>query len=368
MYSEKMSYNIKNPFISKIKDRKLLNKEGSSKKTYHIILDIKDSDIKYEVGDSVAILPQNDPKIVDLTITSMKGSNNLIIQDPKTNEKINLFDFLQKKANITRASSKLLKLFIKDPSIEDTKKYLSSFHVWDLLKQFPKHKIDPQEICNNLLPLLPRLYSAASSLKMYPSEIHLVITHVSYELSKIKRNGVCTEFMCHLASILKTPIAIYIQPSHNFKLTKDQQRPIIMIATGCGIAPFRAFLEERYLEKTEGSNWLFFGERNKKTDFYFEDFFQDLVDNNFLRLTTCFSRDQEDKIYVQDKLLENQSDVWQWLQQGALIYLCGDIKMSKDVDEMLKLIFIEEGNLNPKEADLYLKTLIKEKKYLKDVY
>jgi len=363
-----MTYNMKNPFISRIEHRKLLNKEGSSKKTYHIILNIKHSNIKYKPGDSVAIFPQNDPRIVDLTIKYMKTNPNFKIQDPKTNEKITLFDFLLKKTNITKASAKLLKLFIKNPSLEVTKKYLTNHNVWDILKEFPKHKIEAQEICNNLLPLLPRLYSIASSLKMYPNEIHLLITHVSYELSNIKRNGVCSEFMNHLAFKLKTPIPIYIEPSHGFKLTKDTKKPIIMIANGCGLAPFRAFLEERFIDKTEGLNWLFFGERNSKTDFYFEDFFKDLAYKNFLRLTTAFSRDQEDKIYVQDKLLENQSDAWQWIQKEAIIYVCGDIRLSRGVDEKLKLIFIEEGNLNPKQANDYLKTLIKEKRYLKDVY
>lgn len=356
------------PFISRIKYRRLLSKQGSSKKTYHIILDIKNSNINYQPGDSVAILPQNDPRIVDLTINYMKTDPDTEIQDPKTDKKIKLYDFLQNKANITKAPLNLLKLFIKNPSIKEAKNYLSSHHVWDLLKLFPKHKSAPQQICNNLLPLLPRLYSAASSLKMYPTEIHLIITHVTYELSGIKRNGVCTEFMCHLASVLKTAIPIYIEPSHGFTLTKEAKKPIIMIAVGCGIAPFRSFLEERFTEKNEGLNWLLFGERNSKTDFYFEDFFKDLVDKNFLRLTTAFSRDQEDKIYVQNKVLDNGSDIWQWLQRGAIIYVCGNIKMSKALNEKLKLIFIEEGNLSPKEANNYLKTLIKEKRYLKDVY
>jgi sulfite reductase (NADPH) flavoprotein alpha-component len=357
-----------NPFMSRIKYRRLLNKEGSSKKTYHIILDIKDSDIQYEPGDSVAILPQNDPRIIDLMITYMKAMPTTEIKNPKTKEKMQLYDFLQNKASITKAPPNLLKLFIKKPSIEDIKKHLSSYHAWDLLKKFSRHNIEPQVICDNLLPLLPRLYSATSSLKMYPTELHLIITHVSYELSGIKRNGVCTEFMCHLASVLKTPIPTYIEPSHGFNLTKDKEKPIIMVAAGCGIAPFRAFLEDRFIDNAKGPNWLFFGERNSKTDFYFEDFFKDLVDKNSLRLTTAFSRDQKDKIYVQDKILENKSDIWQWIQKGAIIYVCGNVKIAKGIDENLKEVFIEEGNYTPQEANVFLKTLIKEKRYLKDVY
>jgi len=362
------SYNMKNPFISRIKYRRLLNKEGASKKTYHIILDVKDANLSYQPGDSVAIIPENDPRIVDLTIKSMKSNANEHIKDPKSDEIFSLQDFLTKKANITKAGPNLLKLFIKKLTPEDSKKYILNHHVWDILKEFPKHKISTQEICNNLLPMLPRLYSAASSLTLYPTEIHLIITHVSYELSGIKRNGVATEFICHLASVLKTPIPIYIQPSHGFNLTKDINTPIIMIGAGCGVAPFRAFLEERSLVNQDQSNWLFFGERNSKCDFYFEDFFKDLENKNLLRLTTAFSRDQEDKIYVQDRVLENGSDLWQWLQRGALMYICGDVKMARGVDESLKQIFMQEGNLSEEEAYNYLKNLIKEKRYLKDVY
>lgn len=362
------SYNIEKPFISKIKKRALLNKEGSTKKTYHIILDIEDSNIAYLPGDSVAIIPQNEKVLVDDIIKYIKPSKNIEILDPKTKQNFSLFDFLLKKANITKPSPKLLKLFIENPTIEQSKKYLHSYHVIDILKEFSNHQYSAQELCDCLLPLLPRLYSAASSLKMYPNEIHLLVTHVAYELQGIKRKGVCTEFLCHTSKLLDTPISMYIEPSHGFNLTKDLKRPLIMIAAGCGLAPFRSFLEDRYLDDAPGENWLFFGERNQKLDFYFEEFLQDLSDKNFLRLTTAFSRDQEDKIYVQDKLLENQSDIWQWIQNGALLYICGDVKMSRGVDETLKLIFIEEGNLNPKEANDYLKNLIKEKHYLKDVY
>lgn len=360
-------YNRENPFISKIKSRRLLSKEGSSKQTYHIVLDIKNSKIQYQPGDSVAILPQNDPKIADSIINHINARRDLEIIDPKTNRQIKIYDFLLNKANITKPTWRLLKYFLKNSADEEIKKYLS-FHVTDILKEFSTAKIAPRKLCEGLSLLLPRLYSAASSLKIHPDEIHLVITHVSYEILGTKRNGVCTQFMCRAAKTSKTPVLIYMLPSSHFKLTKNKEKPIIMIAAGCGIAPFKAFLEERFLDNASGSNWLFFGERNEKTDFYFEDFLKDLVDKNQLRLTTSFSRDQEDKIYVQDKLLENQEDVWQWIQKGSLIYVCGDAKISKAVDETLKLIFVEEGNLNPREASAYLKTLIKDQIYLKDVF
>jgi len=363
-----MTYSNNKPYISRIKHRELLSKEGSSKKTYHLILDIKDSNISYECGDSIAILVENDPRIVDLTINSMNADPMQEIINPRTNEKIKLLDFLTKKANISKATFNFIKLFDKKLKIEEIKTLITTHHIWDILKLFPKHKVNIQDMCNNMMPLLPRLYSINSSLKMYPNDLHLLITHVSYELGGIKRNGVATEYICHLSQILKTKIPIYVQPSHGFRLTKDSDKPIIMIASGCGLAPFKAFLEERFVTKATGNNWLFFGERSAKTDFYFEDFFNDLVDRNLLRLSTAFSRDQEDKIYVQDRLLENSSDVWQWIHSGCLIYICGGLVMGRAVDETLQSIFIQEGNLSKEKARAFFKSLIKEKRYLKDVY
>ena len=361
------AYNLKNPFISKIKHRSLISKEGSSKKTYYFILDLKGSDITFASGESLAIIAQNDPRIVDLTLIYMKAKPDEEIVDPRTKEKIKLIDFLTKKANISKAIPNLIRLFTKKLNNDEMKKIVFSHHIWDLLKKFSKQKIASQEICNHLLPLLPRLYSIASSNLMYPHELHLLITHVSYELSNIKRNGVATEFICHLSKVLKTDIPIYVQPSHGFKLIKDTSKPIIMIASGCGLAPFKAFLEDRYLQNAK-NNWLIFGERNSKTDFYFEDFFKDLIDKNLLRLTCAFSRDQEDKIYVQDRILENSSDIWQWIHQGAIIYICGGLMMGKKVDEAMQQIFMQEGNLSNGDSRNFFKKLIREKRYLKDVY
>jgi len=359
-------YNLTNPFLSRIKSRKLLNK-GSAKKTYLVVLDIKKSNITYEPGDSIALIPENDAEIVNLTIQHMHANPNEEIIDPITKKKIKLFDFLLKKANINKATPKFINLFTKASSAQ-IQNLILSHHIWDILSQFPNHNISAQDICNNMLSLQPRLYSAASSINMHPHEIYLLITHVSYELSKIKRNGVATEYICHKAERIKTPIPIYIQKAHFFHLTKDNNQPIIMIGAGCGIAPYKAFLEERYLNNAKGDNWLFFGERYSDKDFYFKDFFQDLVDKNFLRLTTAFSRDQKDKIYVQDRVLENGPDIWQWLHSNAIIYICGNVKMAKDVEKTLLKIFVEEGNLSIENAGNFLKKITKEKRYLKDVY
>ncbi len=362
-------HSAKSPYITKIKDRKLLSKEGATKKSYQIILDIENAKLEYKPGDSVAIFPQNDPRIVDLTITHMHTSKQETITHPRNGQNILLEEFLTKYANISRVSPGLIKKLNPKIKPENIRPLIQSHHLWDLLKKFSKHKLSSQKICDLLLPILPRLYSISSSSKMYPEEMHLLITHVSYELNGIKRNGVCTEFMCHLSKENTTPIPIYIQPSHGFNLTTNDQAPIIMIGPGCGVAPFRAFLEERFMDQAPGENWLIFGERNSKTDFYYEDFFKDLVSKNKLRLSTAFSRDQKDKIYVQDKLYEHGADVWQWVQHGAHIYVCGDARrMAIDVEKNLIKIFLEQGNLQEAEARDYLYKLREEKRYLKDVY
>jgi len=188
-----MTYSFEKPYYTRIKQRELLNKEGSSKKSYHIILDLKDSNISYEPGDSVGILVENDPRNVDLTLNYMKADPNQEITNPRNKEKIKLIDFLTKKANISKANFNFIKLFDGKLKPDEIKKLITNHHIWDILKLFPKHKISVNDMCKNLMPLLPRLYSIISSLKMFPNEMHLLITHVSYELGGIKRNGVATE-------------------------------------------------------------------------------------------------------------------------------------------------------------------------------
>jgi sulfite reductase (NADPH) flavoprotein alpha-component len=215
---------------------------------------------------------------------------------------------------------------------------------------------------------MPRFYSIASSPKVYADEIHLTVAYSSAHVDGHLIVGVGSHFLCEQAHIESTPIPLYIQPSNHFTLPTPTTS-IILIGPGTGIAPFRAFIQERLATQAEGHNWLFFGERNRATDFYYGDYWTALEAQGRLRLDTAFSRDQAEKIYVQHKMLENKKALWEWLQQGAHLYVCGDAeRMAKDVDAALQQIVQEEGLLTEEEARKYLKTLRQEKRYLLDVY
>lgn len=196
----------------------------------------------------------------------------------------------------------------------------------------------------------------------------LLVAAFEYEVGGRIKKGVGSSFLCDLATVLETPIKLYHQPNPNFSLP-DADVDIIMIGPGTGVAPYRAFLQERVLKNTEGKNWLFFGERNQSYDFYFEDFFNSLVDQGLLKLSTAFSRDQQKKHYVQHEILKHSHEIYSWIKRGAHIYICGDAKhMAKDVTEALVTILSVEGNTSEKEALTSLREMRKSKQLMQDVY
>lgn len=347
-------YSRTNPYTAQIKERELLTKESSSKKTYHIVLTI-DEPLPFKVGDSIGVLPSNDPNQVDQIIERLGKRGDETIQDPKTGDPILFRDFLLHKANISKVSFHKL--------IEVEKSSLP------LIEQLKYHRPEPQQLCNILLPLLPRFYSIASSPRVYPSEIHLTVGYSSYELNGTLYSGVGSHFLCEGAHLFETVIPIYVQPSHHFTLPEDPNSPLIMIGPGTGIAPFRAFLQERIATQAEGAHWLFFGERNQSSDFYYADYWTELVKQGRLRLDTAFSRDQNEKIYVQHKMWERRKTIWNWIENHALIYVCGDAnEMAKGVEAVLLEIVRVEGNMNEEEGRQFLKKLKQAKRYLLDVY
>jgi sulfite reductase (NADPH) flavoprotein alpha-component len=378
------SFQHNHPFYAPLKKKILLSRAGSSKKVCQLIFDIKESRLSYSPGDSAAILPRNDPKLVAKTISAFHASPSEEISHPRTNQSMTLESFLTSFASITRFSSSLLTLLLpyqKDLQKKEKLKellqpqnrallteYLSSHEVWDFFEEFDVNEIPLKEICSRLMPLLPRFYSITSSLKMHPHEIHLIVGLVSYTTSTHRRLGVSSHYLYDLLQEgERTPL--YIQPSHGFSLPEDPSSDIIMIGSGTGVAPFSAFLEERFSKKASGKNWLFFGERNRKSDFYFEDFFTRLEKSNFLKLSCAFSRDQEKKIYVQHRMEEEEEEFFQWLKRGAYLYLCGDAKMLvKDVETTLHKILRNQGSMSQEEAMLYLKNMRLEKRFRKDVY
>lgn len=370
-----------NPFFSRIIDRALLTGSGSTKETWHLSLSLVGSSIEYQPGDSVAIFPQNDPLEVEYFLSALRATGEEEVFDARSQTSFSLKKYLLDKANLQKANPSFARMLHErapHPILEDLllkenrlklNEYLEIKTPADLLADHPDALISPQEIPSLLLPMLPRFYSIASSQLLYPEEVHLTVASVSYLVGGRMRHGVGTHFLCDRAVLGETPIPLYIQPSHGFQLPADSATSIILVGPGTGIAPYRAFLQERLFKQAPGRNWLFFGERNRSTDFYYGDFWLSLQDQNRLRLNLAFSRDGAEKVYVQHKMWEQRKDLWAWIKEGAHFYVCGDAKkMARDVEAMLQKIAAVEENISEEEARRKIKELRAEKRYLADVY
>jgi sulfite reductase (NADPH) flavoprotein alpha-component len=239
--------------------------------------------------------------------------------------------------------------------------------VIDFLVAHPSIHLTPQEFVSLLPKLQPRLYSIASSLRMYPDVVHFIIDVVRYESHGRARKGVCSTFLAERCTDSPAPI---FPTASKFRLPEDGDVPIIMVGPGTGVAPFRAFLQERQALGAQGRNWLFFGAQREQSDYYYkEDFDRFRTDGILTRIDTAFSRDQAHKIYVQHRMLEAAGEIWSWLEEGAHFYVCGDAKrMAKDVDAALRQIVQEAGGKDPEEAAEYIEQLKRDKRYKRDVY
>ncbi len=366
------------PFCAQITERLLLTKTGSSKTTYHITLDITGSEVHFKSGDSLGIYGQNDPKLVDKFMEVLQVTGEESIIDPKSQELITLRTFLTNRANLGRSNSNFLRWLspmhelLQKGNEEPLRLFLQQHDPLDLLTSFIKEhqELDLLEFVKHFSPLLPRFYSIASSLVHSPDKVDLTVALSSYIHRGETRYGVASHFLCKLAKERSTSIPIYVQPTAHFTLPANSLAPMIMIGPGTGVAPFRGFMQERLATAAKGKNWLFFGECNQATDFFYEEFWKDLSRQGFLHeLDLAFSRDQVDKIYVQHRLLERQETLWAWMQEGAIIYVCGDAeRMARAVEETWVEIFRRQGNMTLEEAKAAIRTLKKEKRYLVDVY
>ncbi|NGX51324.1 MAG: Sulfite reductase [NADPH] flavoprotein alpha-component [Chlamydiae bacterium] len=327
----------KNPFPAKITERTLLNKEGSTKRTYHLTLDLTGSDISYKVGDSLGIFPENPSNQVKKLLNALKKTGQEEITDPRSGSQMTLEHFFTTKANLLRIPLNL-------------------------------HETPLQEILSSFAPLLPRFYSIASAPSRATHTVDLLIATFSYMHEESEQEGITSKFLTETAELHTTPIYIFHHPTPSFTLPTPET-PILMIGPGTGVAPYRAFLQERERENAPGENWLIFGERNRTIDFYYESFFRSLQKKEFLRLDLAFSRDQKEKVYVQHKLLEKAPDIWQLIQSGGTVYICGDAsRMAKDVTAALHTIAENQGNLSPLEAKHFIKKMRRDKRLLMDVY
>lgn len=382
---EEPMYNKTNPYLAAIVDRYPLCQSGSLKNTCHLALDLKGSGITYQVGDSLAVMAVNIPEVVQKTIEAAKADGTEIVHDKHTGAAWTLLDYFSQKVNLAAVPRKLVsEICQRQTSLEKKahllslfeeehkdalKEYMSSHEVWDVLAENQEVSFAPEELCKLLMPMLPRFYSIASSMAAVGDEVHLTVAELSYTTNGHLRRGVCTHYLCQLAPMHENSVPIYIQPSHGFTLPPDPHAPMIMVGPGTGVAPFRAFMQERAALGAPGLNWLFFGERHRASEFFYEDDWQRFVDAGKLRLDTAFSRDQEHKIYVQHRLLEHGADIYSLLEQGAYFYVCGDAhRMAKDVDTALHQIIEQHGSHSEQAAKEYVKALRSEKRYLRDVY
>ena len=365
-----------NPYQSKLLVNRLLN-GGSDKETRHFEISLEDSGLSYEPGDSLGVIPQNDPKVVDdlLSATGLSGEelvtvgeDNLSLRDALINRlACTVLSKIQiKKFNEIAQDSKLEELL--QPANRDAfADYLWGRELIDLFLEFPQQGVAAENLVDLLRPMPPRLYSIASSIKAHPEQVHLTVAIVRYDSHGRKREGVCSSY---LADRVGESIPCYFHPNKNFKLPEDSQTPVIMVGPGTGIAPFRAFIEERKVIGAAGKNWLFFGDRSSKTDYlYGEEWEQYRKDGLLTDLDLAWSRDQSEKEYVQHKMLAKGKELFAWLQDGASFYVCGDAsRMAKDVDSALRQIAQSEGSMSEEDSGAWVKSLQKEKRYLKDVY
>ena len=365
-----------NPYASELLVNRLMT-QGSDKETRHFELSLKDSDLHYLPGDSLGVLPINCEWVVSnlLSAVGLSGEETVEIGEESLVLKLALMNRLActvlskmqiKKFNEFAQSEKLanlLKLVNKDDLVE----YMWGKELIDLFLEFPQPEMSAQDFVSLLRPMPPRLYSIASSITAHPEEVHLTVAVVRYVGNGRKRKGVCSSY---LAERVGDTILCYFHPNKNFKLPEDSSTPIIMVGPGTGVAPFRAFIEERKALGSSGKNWLFFGDRTKNTDYLYGDEWEAYQKDGILnRLDLAWSRDQAEKVYVQHKMLEKKGELWSWLNDGAVFYVCGDAsRMAKDVDQALRSIAQSEGGLSEEDAGFWVKNLQKERRYLKDIY
>lgn len=373
----KIIWNKKTPYMAEISKNKVLSGSGSNKEIRHYEIELGDSGITYEVGDTLNVIPQNNQKLVNLLLKKLHIDENFI----PSGENETMQNLLLKKYEISTPNKMLIEEIIKKSKNIDVRKILASddkekldSFLWgkdilDLLNLDEKINFESEEFLGFLKPLQPRAYSISSSLKMHQNQVHLTISAVRWSEKERIHNGVCSTYLADMKSPF-TKIGVYISQNKSFRVPENDSVPIIMIGPGTGIAPFRAFLEERKVRGGNGKNWLFFGDQTRKNDFIYEEEIIGFKNSGILtKLDLAFSRDQKEKVYVQHKMLESSKKFFTWLEDGAYIYVCGDAKfMAKDVDNAIHEIIQKEGRLKPESAKEYVNDLKRQKRYLRDVY
>ena len=373
-------YTRNNPFPGKLVVNRRLSTPESEKDTRHFEIDLKGWGLNFEVGDSLAVYPTNDPELVGEIIHAIGAKGDEPVTAAKTQKGLREallrdFSITQPTPKFLRAiteranSSTLLKDLMHAGRKEDLDRYLWGMEVIDFLNEHPSAKFSPEEFVGLLTKLQPRLYSVASSLRAFPDQVHFIVDVIRYESHGRERKGVCSSFMAERAE--SVPVPVYPSSAKHFHLPENLDLPIIMVGPGTGVAPFRAFLQERHALSAKGKNWLFFGAQRESCDYaYKEDFDQFKREGLLTRLDCAWSRDQAHKVYVQHRLLENGAEIWKWIDgEGAQFFVCGDARrMAKDVDAALRKIVREQGGKSVEQANEYVEKLKSDKRYKRDVY
>ncbi len=340
------------------------------------------SGLTYETGDSVGIYPDNDPALVEETLAVL-GATGAEIVPGNDGEPVSLRVALSRHYQITQPGKQFLeaiaertegnsvvKELLADPlRKDDLAKFTYGMEVIDFLLTHPSIRFTPEEFVKLLRKLQPRLYSISSSQRVHQNTVHLTVAAVRYESHGRRRKGVASVFLSERVGP-SVPVPLFFHSAKHFRLPEDPATPVIMVGPGTGIAPFRAFLQERQATGATGKNWLFFGDQKSAYDFLYREELEAMQAAGVLtRLDTAFSRDQDEKVYVQQRMLENADEIYRWLEEGAYFYVCGDAsRMAKDVDAALTRIVELAGQKTPAEAALYVEALKKAKRYKRDVY
>lgn len=379
--SQETEYSRNNPFRAEVLENLNLNGRGSDRETRHLELSLEGSNLQFEPGDSLGVYPENHPELVKAIIEAMGWNPDESVPFNKKGEEGSLLDALSYHYEITVLTKPLLEQAVQLSSSNalnellapgkqsELKEYIQGRDLLDLIQDFSPWQVPARSFVTILRKLPARLYSIASSYKANPDEVHFTVRAVRYEAHGRERYGVCS---VHCAERVPSGSAlpIYIQQNPNFKLPTNSDVPVIMIGPGTGVAPFRSFLEEREELGAEGKTWLFYGDRHFVTDFLYQTDWQRMLKDGVLsKLDVAFSRDTDEKVYVQHRILEKSQELYEWLQQGAHVYICGDEKhMAHDVHTALLTVIQQEGGLSPDEATAYLETMQQELRYQRDVY
>ncbi|CAM3390430.1 NADPH-dependent assimilatory sulfite reductase flavoprotein subunit [Xenorhabdus nematophila] len=374
--SLKATYTKEKPLTASLLTNQKITGQGSDKDVRHIEIDLGNSGLSYQPGDALGIWYENDPALVDelITLLWLDGSEQVSVHD----KLFTLREALISQIELTQNTGVIVEKYAalaKDEKLlglvadkQALQQYAQQKPIVDMVREFASHP-EAQQFIDLLRPLTPRLYSISSSQSEVENEVHITVGVVRYEIEERVRTGGASGY---LADRLQEDdnIRIFIEPNNNFRLPANPNTPVIMIGPGTGIAPFRAFLQQRDSQGAEGKNWLFFGNPHFIEDFLYQVEFQRYVKEGLLtRIDLAWSRDQQNKIYVQNKLYEQGAEIWRWIQDGAHLYVCGDAnRMAKDVEQTLLDIISQQGGMDVEQADEFLSELRFERRYQRDVY